>query len=114
MISYLEFRYHCNKLYYKVSALCIVSYNSTWQCAHKFKIAYCTLFIKPLKSEFLLTYKNSAHTPCEAHYGSTTNINQLMVLRDIVENPMTCTKMLWGQNTEFQYVGGGTYRIAWL
>jgi hypothetical protein len=85
----------------------------------QFKIGYCTLFVNPLKTEFLLKYKNSVHTPYEANYGSTTNINQLMVFRETVENPMKCTKMLCGQNcgqnAEFQGVeGGGTYRITGL
>jgi hypothetical protein len=81
----------------------------------QFKIGYCTLFVNPLKTEFLLKYRNSLHTPYEAHYGSTTNIKQLMVFRETVENPMKCTKVLCGQNAEFQDVeGGGTYRITGL
>jgi hypothetical protein len=59
----------------------------------------------PLKTEFLLIYKNSVRTSQETHYVSTTKPNRLMLFMETVavycDNHTEHTDTLCGQNAEF-------------
>jgi hypothetical protein len=76
-----------------------------------------TLYINPLKTEFLLNTRNiqdSVRTSQETHYVSATKPNRLMLYRERVAvycgNHMEHTSTLCGQNAGFWYVKtGGKY-----